>query len=167
MASHHSADTLVYGDEVSTVHERLWMECIFYLPSGKEMGLWVISSTGLILEDYVRLSAALRNLFAISAKSRWAILTTEQDLEKWSKVKVTQSCPTLWDPVDYTVHGILQARILERVAFSFSRGSSQPRGRTQVSCIVGGFFTSWPIREAWTWRRTTKFCILIGSLNIF
>ena len=58
------------------------MKCIFYLPSGKEMGLWVISSIGLILEDYVRLSAALRNLFAISAKSRWAILTTEQDLEK-------------------------------------------------------------------------------------
>ena len=44
------------------------MECIFYLPSGKEMGLWVIYSTGLILEDYVRLSAALRNLFDISAK---------------------------------------------------------------------------------------------------
>ena len=43
------------------------------------------------------------------------------------KVKVTQSCPTLCDPVDYTVHGILQARILEWVAFPFSRGSSQPR----------------------------------------
>ena len=41
--------------------------------------------------------------------------------------KVTQSCPTLCDPVDYTVHGILQARILERVAFPFSRGSSEPR----------------------------------------
>ena len=43
------------------------------------------------------------------------------------KVKVTQLCPTLCDPVDYTVHGILQARILEWVAFPFSRGSSQPR----------------------------------------
>ena len=49
------------------------------------------------------------------------------------KVKVTQSCPTLWDPMDYRVHGILQARILEWVAFPFSRGSSQPRDRTQVS----------------------------------
>ena len=39
-------------------------------------------------------------------------------------VKVAQSCPTLWDPMDYTVHGILQARILEWVAFPFSRGSS-------------------------------------------
>ena len=42
-------------------------------------------------------------------------------------------------PKDYTVHGILQARILEWVAFPFSRGSSQPRGRTQVSCMAGGF----------------------------
>ena len=43
------------------------------------------------------------------------------------KVKVTQSCLTLCNPMDYTVHGILQARILEWVAFPFSRGSSQPR----------------------------------------
>ena len=50
--------------------------------------------------------------------------------------------------MDYTVHGILQARILEWVAFPFSRGSSQPRDRTQVSYIVGGFFSSWATREA-------------------
>ena len=43
------------------------------------------------------------------------------------KVKVTQSCPTLCYPMDYTVHGILQARVLEWVAFPFSRESSQPR----------------------------------------
>jgi len=43
------------------------------------------------------------------------------------KVKVTQSCLTLYDPMNYTVHGILQARIQEWVAFPFSRGSSQPR----------------------------------------
>ena len=47
-----------------------------------------------------------------------------------------------------TVHGILQARIQEWVAFPFSRGSSQARDRTQVSCIGGGFFTSWATREA-------------------
>ena len=58
------------------------------------------------------------------------------------KVKVAQSFPTLCDPMDYTVHGILQARILEWVAFPFSRRSSQPRYRTQVSHIAGGFFTS-------------------------
>ena len=50
-------------------------------------------------------------------------------------MKVTQSSPTLCDPMDYIVCGILQARILECVAFPFSRGSSQPRDRTQVSHI--------------------------------
>ena len=62
--------------------------------------------------------------------------------------KVVQTCPTLCDPMDYTVHEILQARILEWVAFPFSRESSQPRDRTQVSCIAGRFFTSWATREA-------------------
>ena len=57
-------------------------------------------------------------------------------------VKVALSCLTLCNPVDYRVHGILQARILEWVAFPFSRGSSQPRELTQVSCIAGRFFTS-------------------------
>ena len=47
------------------------------------------------------------------------------------KMKVTQSRPTLWDPTNYTVRGILQARILEWVAFPISRGSSQPRDRIQ------------------------------------
>ena len=51
----------------------------------------------------------------------------------------------LCDPIDYSppgssIHGILQARILEWVAMPFSRGSFQPRDRTQVSCITGGFF---------------------------
>ena len=44
-----------------------------------------------------------------------------------SEVKVSQLCPTLCDPMDYTVHGILQARTLEWVTFPFSRGSFQPR----------------------------------------
>ena len=47
----------------------------------------------------------------------------------------------------YTVHGILQARILEWVGFPFSRESAQPRDRTQVSHIAGRFFTSWATRE--------------------
>ena len=53
------------------------------------------------------------------------------------KVKLTQSYLTLCDPMDYTVHGILLVRILEWVAFPFSRGSSQPRDRTQVSHTAG------------------------------
>ena len=61
-------------------------------------------------------------------------------------VLVAQSCPTLCDHMDYSppgssVHGILRARILQWVAIPFSRGSSRPRGGTQVSCIARGFFT--------------------------
>ena len=59
------------------------------------------------------------------------------------KVKVAQSCLTLCNPMNHTVHGILQARILEWVAFPFSRGPYQPRDWTQVSHIAGGFFTHW------------------------
>ena len=68
------------------------------------------------------------------------------DLSKWTEV--TQSCATLCDPMDSSlpgssVHGIFQARILEWVAISFSRGSSQPRDWTQVSHIAGRRFTIW------------------------
>ena len=73
------------------------------------------------------------------------------------KVKVAESYPTLCDPMDFTVHGILQARILEWVAFPFSRGSSQHRDRTQVSCIAGRFFTSRATRETcYTSKRHEK-----------
>ena len=65
-------------------------------------------------------------------------------LRKWK----WQSCPTLWDAMDSTINGILQARRLEWVAFPFSRGSSQPRDQTQVSRIAAGFFTIWATREA-------------------
>ena len=58
------------------------------------------------------------------------------------KVKVAQSCLMVGDPMEYTVHGILQARILESVAFLYSRGYSQPRDQTQAFHIEGGFFTS-------------------------
>ena len=71
------------------------------------------------------------------------------DLSTVVVVLVTQLCLTLCDPMDCgppgsSVHGILQARILEWIAISFSRGSSQPRDRTHTSCITGGFFTAEP-----------------------
>ena len=70
-------------------------------------------------------------------------LTSETDEnESESEVKVAQLCPILCDPMDYIVRGIIQVRILEWVAFPFSRGSSQPRNQTRVSCIAGGFLTS-------------------------
>ena len=74
------------------------------------------------------------------------VLHIVHPMSEW--VKVAQLCLTLCDPMGYTVHGILQARILEWVAFPFSKGSSQPRDWTQVSCIAGRFFTSWATREA-------------------
>ena len=63
---------------------------------------------------------------------------------KWKSL----SCVWLCDPMDYTVYRILQDRILEWVAVSFSRGSSEPRDQTQVSHVAGGFFTSWSTMEA-------------------
>ena len=62
-------------------------------------------------------------------------------------LKVAQLSPTLCDSLDYTDHEILQARILELVAFPF-RVSSQPRGQIQVSRIAGRFFTGWATRKA-------------------
>ena len=66
--------------------------------------------------------------------------------------EVTQSCPTLCNPMDYSlpgsyIHGIFQARVLEWVAISFSRGYSWPRDWTQVSRIAGRGFTIWATRE--------------------
>ena len=87
----------------------------------------------------------------------------------WSEVKpwygnvmrvlvylVTQSCPILCYPMacslpGSSVHRIFQAKMLEWVAMCSSRGSSQPRGQTQVSHIAGRFFTIWAIKEAYIW----------------
>ena len=73
----------------------------------------------------------------------------ERDVKQKVKMLVPLPCLTLCGPMDYSppgssVHGILQATILEWVAIPFSRRSSQLRDRTQVSCIAGTFFTSEP-----------------------
>ena len=110
------------------------------------------------------------------------------------KVKVAQWCPSLCNPMDYTVHGILQARILEWVAFLFPRRSSQPRDQTRISlfCILHWQESSWPQHHsllvcpdssrltiwftwahafyprAWSLRQSPKHCTpqwLIPSLN--
>ena len=72
-----------------------------------------------------------------------------------TSVKVAQSFLTLCDPMDCSlpgssVLGILQAEILEWVAIPFCRASSQPRDRTEVSHVAGGFFTVWATRKAQT-----------------
>ena len=88
-----------------------------------------------------------------SKKRETTCLSVEGCVCVCTRAKLLQSCPTLCDPMDCglpgsSVHGILQARTLEWLAISFSRGSSRPRDRTQVSCIAGRFFTLWATREA-------------------
>ena len=91
-------------------------------------------------------SPALVAGFFFTTSATWEVCLTKSRLKV--KVKVAQSCLTLCNPMDCTVHGILQGRILEWVAFPFSRGSSQSKDRTQVSHIEGRFFTSQATREA-------------------
>ena len=76
---------------------------------------------------------------------------------KWS-----ESCSVFaifCNPMNYRIHGILQARILEWIVVPFSRGSSQPRDQTQVSHIAGRFFTSWATRGA-SWEQKSV-CLLL------
>ena len=82
---------------------------------------------------------------------------------EWSQsLLVLSDCGTM----DYTVQGFLQAKILEWVAFPFSRGSSQPRDWTQVSCIAGGFFTSWATGEAHTKGKTFVYQAFVNYLGL-
>ena len=83
----------------------------------------------------------------------WKILSEFILPNVQSSVLVAQSCLTYCNPMDssppgFSVHGILQARIFEWVAIPFSRRSSWPWNRTQVSCIANRFFTTWATREA-------------------
>ena len=87
--------------------------------------------------------------------------------ESENESEVAQSCPTLCDPMDCSlpgssVHGIFQARVLEWGAISFSRGSSQPRDWTQVSCIPDRLLSA-PLRHglrekavSWIWTEMTQ-----------
>ena len=85
-----------------------------------------------------------------------AVFDTAKKQPKWTKFKSRLQSASEWGkgavvsdslrPQNYTVRGILQAITLEQVAILFSRGSSQPRDRTQVFSIAGRFFTSWATR---------------------
>ena len=90
-------------------------------------------------------------------------------------VKVAQSCLTLWNPTGSlpgsSVHGILHARVQEWIAVPFSRGSSQSRDWTQVSCIAGGFVIIWATRKALllykvVWHKFLKCPIFLRRLNL-
>ena len=96
----------------------------------------------------------------------WAAVSYSSPFLLVKESEVSQSCPTLCDPMDcslpgFSVRGILQARILEWVTISFSRGSSQPRDQTRVSCTAGRFFTDWATRVV---RSCLKSCMLGFSI---
>ena len=107
--------------------------------------------TGLIFLKSKRLSRVFSNTTAEKHQFFGALpsLWSKSHIHTWVRVsEVTQSCPTLCDPIDCSlpgssVHGIFQAIVLEWIAISFSMGSSQPRARTQVSNTIDRCFTVW------------------------
>ena len=97
--------------------------------------------------------ASLKKRYQFVKFCRNVRLTIKTEFSLGWKLWVTQSCPTLCDPMNWRLPGssflgILQARILEWVANLFCRGSSWPRDQTRASSIAGRFFTSWATREA-------------------
>ena len=122
-------------------HNKLWkilqeMEILDHLTASWEISMQV-KKQHLELDMEQQTSSKSGKEYVKAVYCHPAYLTYMQ-----SEVKVSQSCSALCNPMDYTVHEILQARILEWVAFPFSRESSQPRDRIQVSWIAGRFFTS-------------------------
>ncbi|MHB2041978.1 hypothetical protein ACYCEV_09720, partial [Aerococcus mictus] len=97
-------------------------------------------STRLVLS--LLAAAAKGALDRINLVHLYSMLTVPGLVLNALKVKVTQSCPALCNTMYYIVYGILQARILAWIAVPFSRGSSQPKDRTQVSHIAGRVFIS-------------------------
>ena len=94
---------------------------------------------------------------------RYLLCEFKLDLAKAEENEAAQSCLTLCNPMDCSLpgsslHGILQARVLEWVAISFSRGSSRPSDRTWVSCIPGRCFNLWATREAQRQRNQRSNC---------
>ena len=90
--------------------------------------------------------------FPADPTAGYNLIPISWETQNESESLVAQSCPTLCDPMDcsppgFSIHGIFQERILEWVAISFPRGSSQARDQTQVSHIVGRRLTLWAIRE--------------------
>ena len=126
-----------------------------------------------------RKAFSFKNIHKVNNNNRNPLIyNTFYSSKHWLKwlSEAAQSCPTLYNPMDCSppgssVHGILQARILEWVAISFSRGSSRPRDRTQVSRIAGSRFNLWATREAMGTNAVSDYTIMraicILSLNHF
>ena len=104
-----------------------------------------------------------KETICISEREGWIYsITYFEWWDLWDGNEIIQSCPTLCDPMDCSlsgssVHGIFQARVLECIAISFSRGSSLPRNRTRASCITGRRFAVWATRKVVT--STIRWCL--------
>ena len=134
----------------------LWnaMDCIQAVSSvhgfsGKHTGV----SCHVLLQGIFLTQGLNPHLLCLALASRFFTLVPRRKPLSSSASEVAQSCPTLCNPMNCSlsgssIHGIFQARVLEWVAISFSRGSSRPRDRTQVSRIAGRRFTIWATREA-------------------
>ena len=125
----------------------IWSSWIF---CKGEIYEWVISSSSLVARNMFIQDGLLWNVYVCL---------------------VAHSCPTLCNPMDYSLLdsyacGVLQAKILEWVAMPSSRGSSQPRDRTQVSCIAGGFSTVWATREALFEMRASAIKSLVSGTHL-
>ena len=125
----------------------------------------------LVRKTFWACRARWRKYFSCKYCRAMRIWTNHSTTKVKVKVLVTQSCPTLCDPMDYSppsssVHGILQARILEWVVIPFSRGSFGPRDQTQVYCIAGRFFTNWATREAHHQTLRQKLPLLLLEFSV-
>ena len=112
----------------------------------------VIKSQKIITVQFINYKNVSQQLEKLSLGGQIRV-PVQNSSETVRESEVAQSCLTLRDSMDCSlpgssIHGILQASVLEWGAMSFSRGSSRPRDRTLVSCVAGRFFTIWATREA-------------------
>ena len=105
---------------------------------------------------YMEIKLEKKGPWAMCCKGLKNVIIYQINHDRLSQAKLLHLCPSLCSPMGYTVHGILQTGIMQWVAISFSRGSSQPRDWTWVSCIAGRLFTVWAIREAQSWQLYTN-----------
>ena len=131
-------------DTTERLHFHFSLSCIGEWNGGSSILAWRIPGTGE--------PGGLPSIGLHRVEHDWSNLAAAAAVV----VLVTQSCLTLCDPMNcnppgFSVHGILQARILEWIAIPFFRGSSRLRDRTGVSCIAGRFFTIWATGKIHYW----------------
>ena len=155
LLQHHSSKTSILPHSAFFIVQLLHP----YMTTGKTIALTRWTFVGKVMSLLFNILSRMvitflprsKRLLISRLQSPSSVILVALVVEK-VKVKVTQSCLTLCDPIDFsppgsTVRGILQVSILEWVAVPFFKWSFLPRDWTQISHIAGGFFTVWAIRE--------------------